>query len=172
MSGASPAADSSPGAVRTGWLAWFTWLVIGGALLFEDWKLGGAGFNLVLTAPFWALWLFWPGWRGWQALRRRGLAGPVADWRGQCLQFEGEPLRLIVDAGRVYVVAEDLGALLALPADEKLPEPLRLPGFPGELILEEKLQSWLADQGDAQAARLREWLTQESARLRREEAKP
>lgn len=165
-------ADVSPGAVRTGWLAWFTWLVIGGALLFEDWKIGGAGFNLVLTAPFWLLWVFWPLWRGWQGLRRRGLAGPVADWRGECLHFEDEPLRLIADAGQVWVVAGDVWDLLGVTSDER-PAPLnRLAGFPGEVILEENLQSWLAARNDDRALRLREWLAQEAARLRREEASP
>ncbi|MEG1832270.1 MAG: hypothetical protein RR240_02905 [Burkholderiaceae bacterium] len=150
--------DSTPrtSSVRTAWLAWFTWLVIGGALLFEDWKIGGASFNLILTAPFWLLWLAWPVWRIAQRLRGRGLIGPVADWSGQCLRFDGEPLRVIVDGDSIYVVAEDLFELFELPPAARVPAGSlhRLEGFAGGLLTWAQAQECLSAQGNDRAARL------------------
>ncbi len=154
-----------PSSVRTAWLAWFTWLVIGGALLFEDWKIGGAGFNLILTSPFWLLWLFWPLWRLAQRLRGHGRAGPVASWEGRCLTFEGEPLRLIDDGDSTYVLADDLFDRFELPPSARVPaESLsRLEGFAGELLTLEQTREWLAAQGGELAARLLQMLDAEAA---------
>jgi len=155
--------EPAPRNVRTAWLAWFTWLVIGGALLFEDWKIGGAGFNLILTSPFWLLWLAWPAWRAWTLMRARGWVGPVANWDGRCLEFEGEPLRVIRDDAQNYVVLGDLAELFELaPGEIASGAPRqRLPGFSGEVLAFESVEDWLAAQDSERAQTCLAWLARE-----------
>lgn len=172
-------------AVRTGWLAWSTWLVIGGALLFEDWKLSATSFNLVLTAPFWALWLLWPLLRLAQRMRNWGWIEPRAAWQGGYYEFDGHRMRVCFVDEQALVAAADVFDALGTPAESRRPERLRvvagpgaltkIAGEPGEFFTAPGLKAWLARRSDAQAQALARWFENEVVaphRRRREAGLP
>lgn len=157
-------------AVRTGWLAWTTWTVIGGALLFEDWKLSATSFNLVLTAPFWALWLLWPLWRLATRLRHLAWVNPRAAWQAQHYEFDGRRMRVHFDQARSLIEVEDVFEVLEAPAAARRPERVRVVAGPeGVVELEggrlaftsEGLAAWLARRRDPRALALAHWFEHE-----------
>jgi hypothetical protein len=163
-------------AVRTGWLAWTTWGVIGGALLFEDWKLSATSFHLVLTAPFWALWLLWPLWRLATRLRHLAWANPRAGWQARHYEFDGRRMRVHFVEERCLLEAEDVFEVLEAPAAARRPERVRVVAGPegvvelegGRLAFTEAgLAAWLARRRDPRALALAQWFEHEVAAPRR-----
>lgn len=158
-------------AVRTGWLAWVTWTVIGGALLFEDWKLSATIFNLVLTAPFWALWLLWPLLRLVYRVRHWACIEPRAAWQGGYFEFDGQRLRVRFVEEDALVAAVDVFDVLGTPADSRRPERVRavagaealvaIAGESGEFFTAAGLAAWLARRSDKQARNLARWFEHE-----------
>ncbi|HOX89366.1 MAG TPA: hypothetical protein PLN55_07125 [Burkholderiaceae bacterium] len=172
-------------AVRTGWLAWSTWGVIGGALLFEDWKLSASAFNLVLTAPFWALWLLWPLLRLAYRIKHWGWIEPRAAWHGAHYEFDGRRMRVRFVDEEALVAAADVFDALGTPAESRRPERIRIVAGPealasiagesSEFFTAAGLAAWLGRRSDAQAHALARWFEHEvvaPARRRREAGLP
>jgi hypothetical protein len=155
--------------LRWGWLIWFAWSVVAGALLLDDFKAGRLAIGIVLSAPFWALWLLWPLYRGAAGALRRYSASRWADWHGQYYEFDGRQVRVLFgDDGAVWFVADDVFAALKLEGRQRDPERARviagrdgLSFPPGEHVLafsETGLRAWLERRTDTEANRFANWV--------------
>jgi hypothetical protein len=118
--------DPDERVIRWGWVFWFCWLAVGGALLLGDLRGGAPGLGIVLAAPFWALWLLWAFYRGactavhW--LHRSGRS----QWSGRYCEFDGRQVRIEFDADAIWFGADDVFAVLDTPAGARDPERVRL----------------------------------------------
>jgi hypothetical protein len=167
------ARDPDQRIVRWGWVFWFSWLGVGGALLLGDLRGGVAGVGAVLAAPFWALWLLWPLYRSARFLLR---------WSGRrdngsYYEFDGRRIRVTFDEDDVWFGAADVFDVLGTADDARQVERVRLivgrdglqqsPG--GVLSFSEKgLAAWLDRRTERKAGQFGRWVeTQVVAPYRR-----
>jgi len=161
-------ADPDARLVRWGWIAWaaFTALIAVRWILFEIADTPSAA-KWVLITPLIGLWLLWPLWRGGDAMWRWMRDAPYAAWNGSYYEFDGHQVRVLFDDDDVYLVADDLFAVLDLRGNATNAERVRaiagrdglrtLPGRREVVFTERGLTAWLDRRTDAQTVRLRRW---------------
>lgn len=177
--------DPDERTVRWGWVFWISWLLVGGALLFGDWKSGVIGLGAVLAAPFWALWLLWPLYRGARFALRHLRHAPLAAWDGRYFAFDDRQIRVLFDDEAIWVVAVDVFEVLGTPADARMPERVRqivgrdgLQSAPDSTLLafsEKGLAAWLDRRTERRALQFARWFQHEVVapyRRRREREAP
>ena len=170
--------DPDERVVRWGWVFWFAWLGVGGALLLGDYRGSVLGIGLVLSAPFWAVWLMWPLYRGarvlWRALRHAGME----PWDGRYYEFDGRQVRILFDDESVWFAAADVFDALGTVPSARDPERvrqivgrdgLRPAPVSGLLCFSEMgLAAWLDRRTERTATQFRRWVdTQVVAPYRR-----
>ncbi|HTN49677.1 MAG TPA: hypothetical protein VMK32_09620, partial [Burkholderiaceae bacterium] len=96
------ARDPDERTLRWGWVFWFSWLAVGGALLLGDFRGGVPAIGLVLATPFWALWLLWVLYRGLRFVLKLLHGVGRTQWSGRYFEFDGRHIRIHFDAGDVY----------------------------------------------------------------------
>lgn len=162
------ARDPDERTLRWGWVFWFSWLAVGGALLLGDIRGGIPAIGLVLAAPFWALWLLWAIYRGLRfALRLLHGAG-WSRWSGQYFEFDGRQMRIVFDGDEVFFAAADVFDALGTTAAARDPERvrqvvgrdgLRMVSDAGLPCFSEKgLAAWLDRRTDPTAAKFARWI--------------
>jgi hypothetical protein len=160
--------DPDERTVRWGWVLWFAWLAVGGALLLGDYRGGVLGVGAVLAAPFWALWLLWAVYRGGRRLVQWLQLSGDRDRDGQYFEFDGQPIRIRFDGEDIWFGARDVFDVLGTPAQARDPERVRqivgrdgLRAAPdgGALSFSEKgLAAWLERRTDRTAAQFTRWI--------------
>jgi hypothetical protein len=170
--------DPDERTLRWGWVFWFSWLLVGSALLLGDLRGGVPGVGAVLAAPFWALWLLWLFYRGTRWVLRRLSHGHSMEWHGRHYSFDDRQIRIVFDGDAVWFVAADVFELLGTPAAARDAERVRqIVGRDGlqlspesnQLSFSEKgLAAWLDRRTDRTAAQFARWVeTQVLAPYRR-----
>jgi hypothetical protein len=161
--------DHDPDArtVRWGWVFWWSWLLVGGALLHGDVKGGAPGLGVVLAAPFWALWALWPLYRGARFALRHLRHAPLAAWEGRYFAFDDRQVRVSFDADAIFVAADDVFDALATPAAARDPERVRqivgrdglqpAPDGPWLAFTEKGLAAWLDRRSERRALLFARW---------------
>jgi hypothetical protein len=162
------ARDPDERTLRWGWVFWFSWLLVGGALLLGDFRGGVGTIGMVLAAPFWALWLLWALYRGLRVLMRLLLSAGLSRWSGQYFEFDGRQIRIVFDGDDVFFSADDVFEALGTGASARDPERvrqvtgrdgLRLLAESGLLCFSEKgLAAWLDRRTDPTAAKFARWV--------------
>lgn len=165
--------DPDERTVRWGWVFWFSWLGVGGALLLGDLRGGVAGVGAVLAAPFWALWLLWPLYRSARFfLRWSGRRD-----NGSYYEFDGRRIRVTFDGDDVWFGAADVFDVFGTAGDARQVERVRLivgrdglQQAPGGLLSfsEKGLAAWLDRRTERKAGQFARWVeTQVVAPYRR-----
>jgi hypothetical protein len=154
--------------VRWGWVFWFAWLAVGGALLLGDYRGGVLGLGAVLAAPFWGLWALWAVYRGGRLVVRRLAQSGARAWSGNYYEFDGRQIRIQFDGDEIWFGARDVFAVLNTPASARDPERVRqIVGRDGlrpapfsELLCfsERGLNAWLDRRTDPTAAAFARWV--------------
>ena len=162
------ARDPDERTLRWGWVFWFSWLAVGGALLLGDIRGGAPSLGLILAAPFWGLWFLWAFYRGLRfALRLLHGAGRW-QWSGQYFEFDGRQMRILFEGEEVFVAAADVFDALGTPTTARDPERVRqVVGRDGLRVLaeggllcfsEKGLAAWLDRRTDPTAAKFARWV--------------
>lgn len=159
--------DPDERTVRWGWVFWWSWLLVGGALLLGDWRSGVLGIGLVLAAPFWALWALWFVYRAARLLLRR-LQAPQVAWHGQYYAFDDRQIRVAFDEDAIWFAAQDVFDALGTPADARQTERVRqvvgrdglatAPGLDLLAFSEKGLAAWLDRRTDRTAVQFARWV--------------
>ncbi|HQR19672.1 MAG TPA: BRO family protein [Burkholderiaceae bacterium] len=172
------ARDPDQRVVRWGWVFWFAWIAVGGALLLGDYRGSVLGIGLVLSAPFWALWLMWPLYRGARAVMRAVWHAGLEPWDGRYYEFDGRQVRIFFEDDDVWFAAADvfdaLGTATTARDAERVRQivgrdGLRHAPVSGLLCFSEKgLAAWLDRRTERTATQFRRWVeTQVVAPYRR-----
>ena len=172
------ARDPDERVLRWGWVFWFAWLGVGGALLLGDFRGGVLGIGAILAAPFWGLWLLWALYRGVRFGMRWVQRSGWSQWSGRYYEFDGRQVRILFDGDDIWFGAEDVFDLLDTPHAARDPERVRnlvgrdgLKAAPGSTLLsfsEKGLTAWLDRRTDRSAAQFSRWVaTQVVAPYRR-----
>jgi hypothetical protein len=162
------ARDPDDRVLRWGWVFWFVWLGVGGALLLGDYRGGALGIGAVLAAPFWALWLLWVLYRaarfGLRELKHSGWQR----WDGRYFEFDGRQVRILFHGDEIFFCADDAfdaldTALTARDHDRVRQivgrDGLRYPPDSKLLSFSEKgLAAWLDRRTERSAIQFRRWV--------------
>lgn len=160
--------DPDERAVRWGWVFWFCWLGVGGALLLGDYRGGVLGIGAVLAAPFWALWALWALYRAArQVIRMLQEAGSTA-WEGRYYEFDGRQIRIAFEGDTIWFGAADVFDALGTAPGARDPERVRqivgrdgLQAAPGSGLLcfsEKGLAAWLERRTERSAVQFGRWV--------------
>jgi len=162
------ARDPDERTLRWGWVFWFSWLAVGGALLLGDIRGGFGTIGMVLAAPFWALWLLWALYRGLRAFLRVLLGAGWSRWSGQYFEFDGRQIRIVFDGDDVFFAAADVFDALGTSGLARDPERVRqVVGRDGVRALadggllcfsEKGLAAWLDRRTEPTAAKFARWV--------------
>lgn len=160
--------DPDERVVRWGWVFWFSWLAVGGALLVGDIRGGVLGLGAVLAAPFWGLWALWALYRGARVLLRWLQESGWHEWNGQYYEFDGRQVRILFDGDDIWFAAADVFNSLNTPRSARDPERVRqivgrdgLMEAPGSNLLsfsEKGLAAWLDRRTDRTASHFSRWV--------------
>lgn len=162
--------DPDPRVVRWGWVLWFSWALVGGALLLGDYRGGVPGIGATLAAPFWVLWALWMLYRGIRAALRWHAALTWGNAPGASYEFDGHRIRIGIDdhGEALWFAAADVFDALDTPQDARTPERVRqvagrdgLQPAPGSRVLsfsEKGLLAWLDRRTERQAAQFTRWV--------------
>ena len=172
------ARDPDERVLRWGWVFWFAWLGVGGALLLGDFRAGVLGIGAILAAPFWGLWLLWALYRVVRFGMRWLQHSAWSQWSGRYYEFDGRQVRILFDGDDIWFGAEDVFDVLDTPRPARDPERVRnvvgrdgLKAAPGATLLtfsEKGLAAWLDRRTDRSAAQFARWVeTQVVAPYRR-----
>jgi hypothetical protein len=176
--------DPDERTLRWGWVFWWSWLLVGGSLLYGDWKGGAIGIGAVLAAPFWALWALWLLLRGARFALRHLRHAPLAAWDGRYYAFDDRQMRVSFDGAAIHIAADDVFEALGTPTDARDPARVRqivgrdglqpAPDGPWLAFSEKGLAAWLDRRSDRRALQFARWFEHEVAaphrrRLAREE---
>jgi hypothetical protein len=170
--------DPDERTVRWGWVFWWSWLLVGGALAVGDWRSGTLGLGAVLAAPFWALWVLWLLYRAARFGLRHMRHAPLAAWDGQYYTFDDRQIRIVFDGDAIWFAADDVYDALGTPPASRAPERVRqvvgrdgLQAAPGAQLLafsEKGLSAWLDRRTERRAVQFARWVqTQVIAPYRR-----
>ena len=154
--------------MRWGWVLWFAWLAVGGALLLGDYRGGVLGLGAVLAAPFWGLWGMWALYRGGRTLLRWFGQSARRRWSGSYYEFDGRQVRIQFDGDDVWFAAADVFDALGTTRSLRDPERVRaivgrdgLKSAPGSRLLsfsEKGLAAWLDRRTERTAAQFERWV--------------
>jgi hypothetical protein len=160
--------DPDERALRWGWVFWFAWLGVGGALLLGDYRAGVLGIGAVLAAPFWALWLLWALYRAARFGMRRLRHSGWQQWDGRYFEFDGRQVRILFDGDDIWFGAGDVFDVLGTASSARDPDRVRqIVGRDGlqcppesELLCfsEKGLAAWLDRRSERPAGQLRRWV--------------
>ena len=160
--------DPDERVVRWGWVLWFAWLAVGGALLLGDIRGGAAGLGAVLAAPFWGLWALWALYRFARTLKRWLGHSGWQEWNGQYYEFDGRQIRILFDGDDIWFAAADVFEALDTPRQARDAERVRqivgrdgLRAAPGSNLLsfsEKGLAAWLDRRTDRTASLFARWV--------------
>lgn len=166
--------DPDERVVRWGWVLWFAWLAVGGALLLGDYRGGVLGIGAILAAPFWGLWILWAVFRGGRLLLRWLKQSGARDWSGNYYEFDGRQVRIQFDGDDIWFGAHDVFVVLNTPSSARDPERVRqvvgrdgLREAPGGGLLsfsEKGLAAWLDRRTDRTAAQFARWIESQVVR--------
>jgi hypothetical protein len=153
--------------VRWGWIAWgalTVFLAIRYALL----RGGASGMQILTSVQLAALWILWPLYRGLRALWYWLRAAPYAAWNGNYYEFDGRQVRVLFDDDTLFVVADDVHAVLGLSNRATDPARVRavagrdglvpLPGRRQLVFTERGLFAWLERRNDEKAVAFKRWI--------------
>lgn len=167
MRGSFLSQDPDERTVRWGWVFWFAWLAVGGALLRGDYRAGVIGIGAVLAAPFWALWLLWALYRG-ARLFMRGTRSWAHPTDGLHYEFDGRRIRVEFDGDAIRFAAGDVFDALGTTHDARNAERVRqiagregliISAQTGLLVFSEKgLTAWLNRRSDRTALQFSRWI--------------
>jgi hypothetical protein len=160
--------DPDERVVRWGWVFWFSWLAVGGALLLGDIRGGVSGLGAVLAAPFWGLWALWALYRGARLVLRWLRHSGWREWSGQYYEFDGRQIRILFDRDDIWFAAADVFEVLETPRKARDPERVRqivgrdgLRPAPGTDLLsfsEKGLAAWFDRRTDRTASLFARWV--------------
>ena len=160
--------DPDERVVRWGWVLWFAWLAVGGALLLGDVRGGAAGLGAVLAAPFWGVWALWALYRFARTIMRWLGHSGWREWSGQYYEFDGRQIRILFDGDEVWFAAADVFDALDTPRPARNAERVRhivgrdgLRAAPGSDLLsfsEKGLAAWLDRRTDRTASLFARWV--------------
>ncbi len=160
--------DPDERVVRWGWVLWFAWLAVGGALLLGDIRGGAPGLGAVLAAPFWGLWALWALYRGARVVLRWLRQSGWQQWSGPYYEFDGRQIRIVFDDDDVWFAAADVFDALETPRAARDPERVRqivgrdgLRTAPGADLLsfsEKGLTAWLDRRTERTASSFERWV--------------
>jgi hypothetical protein len=159
--------DPDERVVRWGWVLWFAWLAVGGALLLGDYRGGVLGMGAVLAAPFWSLWALWAIYRGVRILLRWLRQSGARAWSGSYYEFDGRQIRIRFDGDDIWFAARDVFDVLNTPRSARDPERVRqIVGRDGLFapdgglmsFSEKGLAAWLDRRTDRTAAQFTRWI--------------
>lgn len=160
--------DPDERVVRWGWVLWFTWLAVGGALLLGDYRGGVLGMGAILAAPFWALWALWALYRAGRVLLRWLRHSGSREWSGNYYEFDGRQVRILFDGDEIWFAARDVFDVLGTPPGARDPGRVRLlvgrdglRAAPASGILsftEKGLAAWLDRRTDRTANLFARWV--------------
>jgi hypothetical protein len=160
--------DPDERVLRWGWVFWFSWLAVGGALLLGDIRGGVPGLGAVLAAPFWGLWALWALYRGVRLVLRWLRHSGWQEWSGQYYEFDGRQIRIGFDGDDIWFAAADVFEVLETAREARDPERVRqivgrdgLRPAPGTDLLsfsEKGLAAWFDRRTDRTASRFARWI--------------
>ena len=160
--------DPDERVLRWGWVFWFSWLAVGGALLLGDIRGGVPGLGAVLAAPFWGLWALWALYRGARLVLRWLRHSGWQEWSGQYYEFDGRQIRIVFDGDDIWFAAADVFEVLETAREARDPERVRqivgrdgLRPAPGTDLLsfsEKGLAAWFDRRTDRTASLFARWI--------------
>jgi hypothetical protein len=160
--------DPDDRVVRWGWVLWFAWLAVGGALLLGDYRGGALGLGVILAAPFWAVWALWAVYRASRRAARWLKQSGMLERSGTYFEFDGHPIRIVFDVEDIWFAARDVFEALGTPQSARDPDRVRmiagrdgLRPAPGNGVLsftEKGLAAWLDRRTDRTASLFARWV--------------
>jgi len=178
------ARDPDARVVRWGWVFWFSWLGVGGALLLGDYRGGVFGLGAILAAPFWALWLLWALYRAARLGLRILREAAWQEWNGRYYEFDGRQIRILLDDEAIWFAAADVFDALGTEPYARDPERVRqivgrdgLRQAPDSSLLyfsQKGLAAWLDRRTERTATQFARWVETQvvGPYRRRRERKP
>ncbi len=149
-------------------MIWLAWGVIGGGLFLTDVKAGTGALSLMLVAPFWGMWLLWPTYRFIRAWWRWQYESAWSESNGAYYEFDGQPIRILMQRDSIWIVADDVFDALGLRGRQRNVARVReiagrdgLVKAPGSRLMafsEIGIKAWLDRRTDAVAGKFSYWL--------------